>query len=413
MPSTILIDLSPVMAASAKSGVLPTSGQLTVTTASSTTMDSLCQYEVELDNLRSNSIHAPPGPRPLRVGARPLTKSQVIAGSICIAHDGYMSEQSQELCSAGVVIYCRTSRQWLKAAAAISSALASNYRGELLGAVMALLIIWAAGIGLTEISPVLHCDNRGVVTHGNKSRSALPQKQEQADLIRLIKYLVVTNPGSARWEWVEGHAIKKKGWAQSTLPEQLNDQADKLAKGVLEAAIAGGAITEGDLPLEILRLSVAGVRVTGSPRIALKTAWGYRAAKALFDARDLVREENFHLVWWAGMGAAMAQYPKMYRVWITKHISDFCGNNVQLYYRSNGNSSPKCKSCGVEDEYNTHICRCRDAGRVLMFQTSVEELCEWMSSTLGKHTIALTVEAYLSKRGHDTMVSCLHGDCNE
>jgi hypothetical protein len=224
-----------------------------------------------------------------------------------------------------------------------------NYRGELLGAVMALLIIRAAGIGLTGISPVLHCDNRGVVTHGNKSCSALPQKQEQADLIRSIKYLVVTNLGSARWEWVEGHAIEKKGWAQSTLPERLTDQADKLAKGVLEAVIAGGAITEGDLPLKILRLSVAGVRVTGSPRIVLETAWGYQAAKALFDAKDLVREENFHLVWWAGMGAAMAQYPKMYRVWITEHVSDFCGNNVQLYFRSNGNCSPKCESCGVED----------------------------------------------------------------
>ena len=92
----------------------------------------------------------------------------LIAGSICIAHDGsYMSEQSQELCSAGVVIYCRTSWQWLKAAAAISSASASNYRGDFLGAVMALLIIRAAGIGLTEILAVLHCDNRGVVAHGN------------------------------------------------------------------------------------------------------------------------------------------------------------------------------------------------------------------------------------------------------
>jgi hypothetical protein len=42
-------------------------------------MDSLRQYEVEIDNLRSNSIHAPPGPRPLRAGAHPLTKSQVTA----------------------------------------------------------------------------------------------------------------------------------------------------------------------------------------------------------------------------------------------------------------------------------------------------------------------------------------------
>jgi hypothetical protein len=64
MPSTILVDLSPVVAASAKSGVLPTSGQSTVTTTPPWT-NSLCQYEVELDNLHSNSIHAPPGPCPL------------------------------------------------------------------------------------------------------------------------------------------------------------------------------------------------------------------------------------------------------------------------------------------------------------------------------------------------------------
>jgi hypothetical protein len=46
MPSTILVDLSPAVAASAKSGVLPTSGQSTVTTTtSSTTMDRGCTGE--------------------------------------------------------------------------------------------------------------------------------------------------------------------------------------------------------------------------------------------------------------------------------------------------------------------------------------------------------------------------------
>jgi hypothetical protein len=62
------------------------------------------------------------------------------------------------------------------------------------------------------------------------------------------------------------------------------------------------------------------------------------------------------LVWWDGLGAAMTCYPKMYRVWLTKHVSDFCGNNVQLYYWSKGTHSPKCEFCGMEDEYTMHIC---------------------------------------------------------
>jgi hypothetical protein len=40
---------------------------------------------------------------------------------------------------------------------------------------------------------------------------------------------------------------------------------------------------------------------------------------------------------------------KMYRVWLTKHVSIFCGNNVQLYYRSKGLQSPQCKFFGVDE----------------------------------------------------------------
>ena len=33
----------------------------------------------------------------------------------------------------------------------------------------------------------------------------------------------------------------------------------------------------------------------------------------------------------------------MHWVWLTKHVSDFCGNNVQLYHWSKGTHSPKCE----------------------------------------------------------------------
>ncbi len=143
------------------------------------------------------------------------------------------------------------------------------------------------------------------------------------------------------------------------LPECLNDQADKLAKRVLIYAIAGRHVMTGYFLFEAVKFKLLEQRVCGSPRQALKADWGYRVAQELFYEKDIIRREDFHLVWWEGLGTAMARYPKMYRVWLTKHVSGFCGNNVQQYYWSKGTHSPKCKFCGVEDEYSTHICGAR------------------------------------------------------
>jgi hypothetical protein len=110
------------------------------------------------------------------------------------------------------------------------------------------------------------------------------------------------------------------------------------------------------------------------------------------------------------VGAAMSSFPKMYRVWITKHISEFCDTNVQQYYWSKGKRSPKCDFCGDQDEYTTHICRCRDPGRLQMFQISVQEVFDWVSKTLRRTDIALAISTYLLGRGLVKMVDCIDND---
>jgi hypothetical protein len=158
-----------------------------------------------------------------------------------------------------------------------------------------------------------------------------------------------------------------------------------------------------------VKFSLSGNQVHGSPRQVLEVDWGYRAAQALYDTKNIIWSEDFHLVWWDGLGTAMSRYPKMYRVWLTKHVSDFCGNNVQLYYWSKGTHSPKCKCCGIMDEYTINICRCFDPGHNEMFRILVGELTSWLIETLGKHSIALMVEMYLLARGEAKMSSCVHG----
>jgi hypothetical protein len=69
----------------------------------------------------------------------------VLSNSLAIVHDGsYIPEQSTILCLVGIVIYCHNTRLWLKASITERSSSASNYRGKLLGAVLALLILRTA-----------------------------------------------------------------------------------------------------------------------------------------------------------------------------------------------------------------------------------------------------------------------------
>ncbi len=120
----------------------------------------------------------------------------LLKDSLCIAHDGsFMVEKLTQFCSAGIVIYCKDTKNYLKSAIAEISESASNYQGKLLGAVMTLLILRAASFNIVTPYPhiSLHCDNQGVLSHGNTPCTVLPEKQKQADLIHLIKTLCFTS----------------------------------------------------------------------------------------------------------------------------------------------------------------------------------------------------------------------------
>ena len=117
----------------------------------------------------------------------------IINGTLTGANDGsYMPQLSSTTCSGAFILNCTKSGSKMSGSFVDESSDATNYRGELLGSLRPLLLIRAAI--LTHIPPstfnstiTLHCDNKGVVSHGNSTQVALKQEQEQADLIRLLK----------------------------------------------------------------------------------------------------------------------------------------------------------------------------------------------------------------------------------
>jgi hypothetical protein len=198
-----------------------------------------------------------------------------------------MPEELVDMCSAGVVMYCRESKNWLKVAVVKCSNKASNYWGKLLGTIMSLLILHATTSMLHVPYPLstLFCNNHSVILHSNSPRVSLPEKQVQADLIQLIKHFLSTNNCQFMWEWGEGHAVEQKGWHNCALPERLNHQADILAKDSLFVGLHGMRVIEGDFPFAPVHFKLSGVRVCGSPRLALEANWGCHKAKSLFDKK--------------------------------------------------------------------------------------------------------------------------------
>ncbi len=93
--------------------------------------------------------------------------------TLCIAHDGsYMAGKSNDLCLAGVIIYCCASQFWVKVLVAEPLDSASSYQEKLLGITIVLMILNAAtGCGVTPAIQitVLFCGNHGVISYGSHS----------------------------------------------------------------------------------------------------------------------------------------------------------------------------------------------------------------------------------------------------
>jgi hypothetical protein len=324
-------------------------------------------------------------------------------GSLAIVHNGsFMEHMDDTSCSAGGIIFCKYNRRiaTFSAAERTDNYTASNYRGELLGGLLAALILKAASSILSgDAHPaVIACDNMGVVIHGNNRHQSLREAQAQADIIRCFRETLASLPFPTVYEHVYGHQDKNIPWDSLTLLQQLNCIADQLAKEALWRSFSSGRFISSNFPFESFRIIINGSKVTSSIRDTLYKSWGYKAAKHLFDQRKIVSSQNFELICWDAVSEAMSIYPRMFRVFVTKMVSHFCGTNLQLF-RYGETDSHSCPSCGQPEESSSHITRCMDPGRSQMFGESAELFLEWLQDTHMDSDLIKCIDAYLQSRG--------------
>jgi hypothetical protein len=259
----------------------------------------------------------------------------------------------------------------------------------------------------------IDCDNLGVVQHGNSAPKPLKEKQAQADVLRLMKHLIISQLFPVDYTWVASHQDDKKKWKHLTLREKMNVIVDKLAKAALITGIAEHIFISSNFPFEQLRFMVGNDKIQGSPKSAISEHWATNAAREFYHSQGILNKFDFNLVFWDGVDAVMAKYPRRFRGYVTKQVSKFCGTNRQLArIDRTGKHKDNCPSCGLPDESSKHITRCRDPGRMEMLAYSVKVLVDWMRTTHVPLDLVQLVEKYILSQDTLSWNDCLPSNCS-
>jgi hypothetical protein len=186
-------------------------------------------------------------------------------GTLVISHDGsYMPDTSSTVSGAGILTHCTSTGNSLKIGLAEKSESASSYRGEILGGILAQLILRAAtgGTACKNCEVKVHCDNRGVLSHGRDKDMRLKENQSQADALMCMKKLTRSNAAGTKHVWAKAHVKKERG-KRKTMSQEHNDMDDELAKISLRLGVETGCFAASELPLEDVWLTREGKKDHG------------------------------------------------------------------------------------------------------------------------------------------------------
>jgi hypothetical protein len=190
------------------------------------------------------------------------------------------------------MIYCTLSGFICKCTIAEKSSSAGSYRGEIFGAILAQLILSAAVQGRMGPYPIstIDCDNLGVVRHGNMFRWPLATTQPQADVLKIMKRYIVTQPFTLKYLYVASHADDSEAWKDYTLKERINIKVEELAKKALRHAHDTQIFFDGQFPMEEFTVHIDGAKVTSPIKSAIEEYWGRSTTKNFFYKKNSVKQ---------------------------------------------------------------------------------------------------------------------------
>ncbi len=244
---------------------------------------------------------------------------------------------------------------------------------------------------VTEILGTISCDNMVALNQASKNRKHVGIGVNHSDLHRMIRTLKHSARTGFRYIQVKAHQDKLKAWRELTLLKQLNVLCDGLAnraiKGYLEQ-VSPTPPAKTLLPLEKAAVFIDNEKSTTDVGPNVRLLLGTEEARRLYTSPVvLVRgvnkgglgwsEERFDQVAWADLDHALRPKPNMYQLWLSKQCIGICAARGNLA-RIQDILDDRCPNCGHRCETSTHLNRCPDHGRTMLFKEGVAKLSTWI-----------------------------------
>ena len=352
-----------------------------------------------------------------------LVRAMISNTAIWSTDGSYDRVRAPEISGAGWVVYDTASKHKLRGQFFERSNRAGSHRGEMVGS-LALHLLCLAVESFFEVpasSNKFLCDNEASLDEASRNRKRVQTRRQCGDVIRHLRWLKSRLRMKFTYEDVTAHGDDNVPFEMLPLEQQLNCLCDESAKAaVSEAILLGGSVSGPFLfPQEQIAISVDGWKQTTDVERDDKFTTGRKEARRRLTVPYKVGTEvkppslsssQFDEIDWQALDRALASKGDVYRCWLTKQNSNFCGSRVQVArYEGTYNSlsgstiaADKCPNCGMPSERASHLCVCPDPGRTTLFQDQVAELEVWMQ---GKFHPELTyfIPKYLLFRGTEDM----------
>ena len=121
-----------------------------------------------------------------------------------------------------------------------------------------------------------------------------------------------------------GHLDNFRECNELSYIEQLNVLMDDLAKKSLPASITNRTFIDIRFLFEEIILTCGDQKALSSPTKTLHKWWSYKVARCLYHNNGTIEKSIVDHIYWKGMGTMMTKhFPRLFRTWLTKHISVF------------------------------------------------------------------------------------------
>ena len=324
-------------------------------------------------------------------------------GSAVLVCDGsYQPKLNKNLGAAAWTIECSSTKKRALGVLISTTSTANAYRSELIGiyAALALTLAVTELYQLKEGFLLAGCDNEQGLYLSSLLTDRVSPKQKHSDVLRAIRHVRQALPLDIHFKHIYGHQDDTTSYANLERSVQLNIDCDILAKAGLKRFHKQRQVPPEVLPHEKVVLRVRGIKVLGAIGPPLRNEVARLNMRQFLASKGRLSLQGFDEVDWDAMEVKMASTPDQHRIWITKHVSGFCGTNHMLNKRKSSHSTicPCCKDPAII-ENTFHQLHCTDIQRVELWEKCVKSLEKWLAFKQTSPLLITGIIRYVSGKG--------------